>query len=147
MEQMTSEISKYHSYQQRFIKLNTILICLFCLPFILFIPLFPISQLFALSLILIVLFLLKKAYPELCKQNWIRRIGSFMQMAFIAAIIETLFVYGLLSVFSLGFESHEKDAAIMGIPVILIGAGQVVALILLMINYLFKAYLYPPDEV
>ena len=86
-------------------------------------------------------------YSRICQKDWIKRFAYYQLAAFIVAVVETLIIYVLLSIFSLGFEQHEKEAAVMGIPLLLIGAGQVVALILLTINYLLKVYLFPPIEV
>ena len=133
-------------YQKRLVTFNTIFIGIFCLPGLFFLPLFPHVQITVLSLIYIIYKLQDMAYPKLINLSFFKSLGVYIFASLLAALLETLISYATFIVFSMGFESHERDAAITMIPLTLAAFGIIMALMIFTINRFFKAYFFPPQN-
>jgi len=86
------------------------------------------------------------AYPKLINLSFFKSLGVYISAGLLAALLETLISYATFIVFSVGFKSHERDAAISIIPLTLAAFGIIMALIIFMINRFFKAYFFPPQD-
>ena len=50
-----------------------------------------------------------KMYSRICQKDWIKRFAYYQLAAFIVAVVETLIIYVLLSIFSLVLSSMKKQ--------------------------------------
>ena len=62
------------------------------------------------------------------------------------SLLETFAIYAYLLLADLGLESHEKEGAIVAIPVAMAILGSIVMIVIFVMNMIFNRYLFPSDD-
>ena len=91
--------------------------------------------------------ILWRYYPRIAgSRSWLAPIGSYFEGMLLISAIVTASIFVILLIGDFGLESHEKDGAIIAIPVGVTLAGGIAMVLIIATNMIFSKFLFPGED-